>query len=306
MSTFEQTRTLFNQQHFTVIELDMPVIEGTCTISSEPGYGTPLSCDEASDATKTYKFTNIDAPILPESGILRVIKSINESPGQLQLSTGLGSRGEVSITFADIQGIDPNPDAPAVTADVIEQGTYFGKLAARNVITNRDLRIKNYRVEADGSIDLVDGAETRYYIANSLTESGKNTWKITCKDELTRVNLGESVWPVAGEGKLTNTLTDVITTPIPVDANTTYAIGDTIRIADEFMKVTGVSGIGTGSATLTVQTRGNDIAYTNTLTTTVNVAHDTGDEVFVCEVSDDERLDDLLERILTDVGVDSG
>ena len=304
MSTFEQTRTLFNQQHFTVIELDMPVVEGTCTISSEPGYGTPLSCDEASDATKTYKFTNIDAPILPESGILRVIKSINETPGQLQISKGLGSRGEVSITFADIEGIDPNPDAPAVTDEVVAQGTYFGKLSARNVITNRELRIKNYRVENDGSIDLLNGAETRYYIANSLMQSGKNTWKITCKDELTRVNFGESVWPVAGEGESRNPLTDSATSVL-VDANTTYAIGDTVRIADEFMKVTGVADIGTASATLTVQTRGDDIVYTNTLTTTVNVAHNAGDELFLCEVSDDERLDDLLERILLDIGVDA-
>jgi len=303
MSSFEITQGQFNQQHFTIVELDLPVIEGTCTISSNPGYGTPLSCDEPSDAIRTYKFTNVDAPILPESGILRILKSVEESPAILQPGKGLAVRGSGSITLTDVTGVDPNPDAPAVTADVIAQGTFLGKMSARNVITNRERRIKNYRVESDGSVDLAGGAETRYYIANSLEETSSGIWKVTLKDELSRANIGESVWPIPLEGSLRTGVNDTDTT-IQVDANVTYVIGMAIRIADEFMKVTGISGIGTGSAELTVQTRGNDIVYTNTLTTTVNESHDAGDEIFVCEVSDDERIDDLLERILLDIGID--
>ena len=71
MSTFEETRLLFEQTHFTIIEIDLPVVEGACTISGEPGFGTPLSCDQPSDAVKTYKFAEVDSPILPGSGIYR-------------------------------------------------------------------------------------------------------------------------------------------------------------------------------------------------------------------------------------------
>jgi hypothetical protein len=60
-----------------------------------------------------------------------------------------------------------------------------------------------------------------------------------------------------------------------------------------------------GSTIITVQTRGTNIVYTNTLTRTTSDTHDPLDEVFVCEVSDNERIDDLLERILLDIGTDS-
>ena len=47
MSTFEQTRNMRNQQHFEVLEIDLPVINGACTIGGASGYGTPRTCDEA-------------------------------------------------------------------------------------------------------------------------------------------------------------------------------------------------------------------------------------------------------------------
>ena len=303
MTTFADSQSQFSQRHFTIVEIDLPVVEGTCTVSGLPGYGTPLSCDQASNATRTYKFTNGDAPQLPESGIFRCITSISESPAELKSGKGLGSRGTASITFSDFIG-DPNKDAPAVDSTVIGQGTYFGKLDARQVMANKELRIKNFRVEADGSIDLLTGAETRYYIIESIKSSRSGTWTIEVKDELSRINIDNSVWPLPLEGSI-RTAVNNSTTTIPVDANVTYVIGDTVRSGDEFMKVTGVTDIGLSTASLTVQTRGNDIVYTNTLTTTEADEHAVGDEVYVCEVSDDERIDDLLERILLDIGVDA-
>lgn len=304
MSTFASSQGQFNQYHFTIVEVDLPVVEGTCTISGVDGYGTPLSCDQTSNATKTYKFTNVDAPILPESGVIRCIRSISETPQVLQSGRGLASRGTASIQMIDLVGIDPNPNAPAVTAEVKAQGTYFGKLSARNIFANREVRIKNYRIESDGSIDLANGAETRYYLADSLNGQSGGNWTLSLKDELSRINIDDSVWPLPLEGSI-RTAVNSTTTSIPVDANVTYVIGDTIRCGDEFMKVTGVAGIGTGAAVLTVNTRGAAITYTNTLTKTIADSHDVGDEVYVCEVSDNERLDDLLERILLDIGIDA-
>ena len=68
MATFEQTRSMRNQQHFEVLEIDLPVITGACTIGSSPGYGTPRTCDQAwSGEYKTYKFTNQNAPLIKGS-----------------------------------------------------------------------------------------------------------------------------------------------------------------------------------------------------------------------------------------------
>jgi len=302
MSTFEQSRGQFVQTHFTVIEFDLPVVEGECTISGEPGFGTPLSCDQPSNAVKTYKLTEMDAPILPESGILRVVDKVSETTAKLNTGKGLASRGTASISFIDITGKDPNPDAPAVTGEVVNSGTFFSKLKARNQLTNRNIRIKNYRVESDGSIDLENGAETRHYIIKSVSQDKKGKWKFTCEDELSRINIDETVWPIPLEGQLRISMNPTTTT-VQVDDKVDYKVDDTIRIGDEFMKVQSVFNIGTPSASLTVGTRGSDIVYTNTLTKTATDSHNEFDEVYVCEVSDDERIDDLLERILIDVGV---
>ena len=40
MSIFDDTRTEFSQQHFTIVEIDLPVVEGECTISGAGGFGT--------------------------------------------------------------------------------------------------------------------------------------------------------------------------------------------------------------------------------------------------------------------------
>lgn len=303
MTTFIASQNQFKQTHFSVVEIDLPVVEGACTVSGEDGFGTPKTCDQSSNATRTYKYTTNDAPLLPESGIHRVIKSINETPTKLQSGKGLASRGTADISFIDFIG-DPNLDAPAVDDTVKSQGTYFGKLDVRQVMVNKPCRIKNYRVEADGSIDLETGAETRHYIIESFNSGKSGSWSLRLKDELSKVNVGDSVWPLPLEGTVRTSFDDTVLT-INVDANVTYLIGDTVRIGDEFIKISSVANIGTGSATITTLARGVPITYTNTLTTTTRDPHDAGDEIYICEVSDNERLDDLLERILLDIGIDA-
>ena len=304
MSTFEQSRTLFNQTHFTIIEIDLPSVTGECTISGGPGYGTPLTCDQPSDGITTYSFTQVDAPLLPVSGILRLVTSINETPAKLNSGRGLSSRGTGSIRLTDVTGKDPNPNAPAVTDTIKNQGGYLAKLFARNELSNKDLRIKNYRLEVDGTIDLENGAQVRHYIIESISASKSGGYAINFKDELSRVNIDETVWPLANNGYLISDITDIQTT-FNVDPNLDYAVGKTVRTGDEFMKITGVSNIGTGSASITVQSRGTPIIYTSELTRTVKSDHSLGDELFLCEVSDNESIDVLLERILTDIGINT-
>ena len=58
MSTFEATRNMRVQRHFEVLEIDLPVITGTCTLGASQGFGTPLTCDQAwAGEYKTYYFS---------------------------------------------------------------------------------------------------------------------------------------------------------------------------------------------------------------------------------------------------------
>jgi len=298
MSTFKDSQGLFTQYHFTVVEIDLPIVEGTCTISGSNGFGTPVTCDQVSNATQTLKFTTADAPPLDESGILRIISSINETTAKLKPQSGLASRGSGSISMVDVKG-DPNPFAPAVSDEVREGGTFLAKLDARNILANRLLRIKNYRIEADGTIDLANGAETRHYIIESFDNMGGNKWVFRFKDELSRVNIDETVFPESSETFLTADIDDTTTT-IPVNDGTLFAVDNTIRIGDELMKINSIS-----VNNLTVAIRGSQISYTNILSQTDKDQHSQDDEVFICDVADDEQIDVFLKRVLVAVGVDA-
>ena len=306
MSTFEQTRSMRNQQHFEVLEIDLPVITGACTIGGDNGYGTPRTCDEAwSGEYKTYKFTNQNAPLIQGSPF-RCIKSIGETATSIMPGKGLAGRGSLNITFDDFTGQDPNPDAPAVTNKVKNQGTFFGKLAARQVFDNKLVRLKLYRVQADGSIDLVNGAETRHYVAESFNAGSNGTWKLNCKDVMSLANLDEKEWPIATNSFLRQDITDTQQI-LQVDNDTIYTIGMVIRIGDEFTRVTGVDTSDPADHKIQVTTRGLSIVGTQSgevLTLTEKDEHSAGDEVFICAESDDETIDSLIARVLIDSDFD--
>ena len=306
MATFEQTRDMRSQQHFEVLEIDLPVITGACSIGGASGYGTPLTCDEAwTGEYKTYKFTNQNAPLIKGSPF-RCIKSIGETATAIMPGKGLAGRGSLNITFDDFTGQDPNPDAPAVNNTVKKQGTFFGKLAARQIFDNKLVRLKLYRVQADGTIDLVNGAETRHYVAESFNAGSNGTWKLNCKDVMSLANLDEKEWPIATNSFLRQDITDTQQI-LQVDNDTVYAIGMVIRIGDEFARITGVDTSNPSDHKIQVSGRGISIQAPNSLeilTTTEKDEHSAGDEIFICDESDDETIDSLITRVLVDSDFD--
>ena len=311
MSTFEATRNMRVQTHFEVFEIDLPVITGTCTVGGDQGFGTPLTCDQAwSNEYKTYYFTNTNAPILPSvSGepIHRCITSIRELATELKPGDGLSSRGSLGISFNDFTKQDPNSTAPGVTDSVKRQGTYFGKLNARQIFENKSVRLKLYRVEPDGSVDLVNGAQSRSYVANAFKLNSKTgTWTLECKDVLSVVNVNEKSWPISTGGFVRLDVDDT-STAIPVDGNTDYSLTTVVRIGDEHLNVLSVSGNLTASAFLNVSTRGSSIIAPISglrLTTTFASSHSAGDEVFISDVSDDETIDGFITRVLVESDYD--
>ncbi|HHZ70963.1 MAG TPA: hypothetical protein EYN54_11950, partial [Methylococcaceae bacterium] len=312
MSTFLATQGMRVQRHFEVFEIDLPVITGTCTLGSSDGFGTPLTCDQAwTNEYKTYYFTNENAPILPSiSGepIYRCMTAIKENTTELKPGDGLSARGSLSITFNDFDKQDPNIGTAGVTTAVKNQGTFFGKLNARQIFENKDVRLKLYRVEADGSVDLANGAETRHYTANAFKlnpKSGK--WTLDCKDVIAVANLNDKSWPINTGGVLRLDIDDSVTA-IPVDGDTDYSSAVFVRYGDEISKIVSVSNNLTPTATLNVTTRGGDLfapVSAVLLTETSASSHSAGDEVFICDLSDDETGDLLLARILTDSDLDA-
>ncbi|HHZ95028.1 MAG TPA: hypothetical protein EYN67_05595, partial [Flavobacteriales bacterium] len=234
--------------------------------------------------------------------------AIKENTTELKPGDGLSARGSLSITFNDFDKQDPNIGTAGVTTAVKNQGTFFGKLNARQIFENKDVRLKLYRVEADGSVDLANGAETRHYTANAFKlnpKSGK--WTLDCKDVIAVANLNDKSWPINTGGVLRLDIDDSVTA-IPVDGDTDYSSAVFVRYGDEISKIVSVSNNLTPTATLNVTTRGGDLfapVSAVLLTETSASSHSAGDEVFICDLSDDETGDLLLARILTDSDLDA-
>ncbi len=311
MATFEATQNMRVQRHFEVFEIDLPVITSACTIGSSPGFGTPLTCDQTwTGEYKTYYLTNVNAPVLPSVNgepIFRCILNIRETSHELKPGDGLASRSSLSITLVDFTGQDPNITAPGVTEAVKNQGTFLGKLDERQIFENKDARLKLYRIEADGSIDLVDGAQTRYFLANTIRlNTNTRNWTIECKDVLSLANLSEKTWPITQGGFVRQDVNDSVVA-IPVDGVVDYSTVFAVRIGDEFLEILSVTNNLTPTAVLNVDTRGSSLfgpVSTILLTETEESSHTAGDEVFVCHLSDDETIDSLYTQILTDSDLD--
>lgn len=317
MSTFLATQGMRVQRHFEVFEIDLPVITGACTVGGSPGYGTPLTCDQAwSNEYKTYYFTNENAPILPSINgepIYRYMTAIKENTTELKPGNGLSSRGTLSITFKDFTKQDPNIGAPGVTDAVKNQGTFISKWEERQIFENRDLRLKLYRVEPDGTIDLANGAQTRHYTSNTFKLNAKSgNWSLECKDVISVANLNDKSWPINTGGVLRLDVaiptTTMPATTIPVDADTDYSSAVFIRLGDEILQVISVTDNLTSTATLNTASRGGAF-YAPTsgvlLTRTVASEHSAGDEVFICDLSDDETIDSLITKVLVDSDLDA-
>jgi len=307
MSTWEETQELLVQRHFEVLEVDLPVITGTCTLADGDGYGTPISCDqEWSGEYQTYKFTNLDAPILPESNIYRCISRITENSTKIQAGKGLAVKGSLTVILHDFTGVDPNDYADGVTNTVRNQGTFFGKMLARQILNNKVVRLKLYRLEEDGSVDLENGARTHFYTLDALKTNSNGTYTLTCKDVLSGTNLEEKTWPVT-TGGFTRLSVDDTTTSIPVDSEVDYSQAFAVRISDEIMRVISVTGNQTSNATLNVDTRGNSIFAPSSgelLTESETSSHDSGSEVFICDLADNQRIDTFLIKVLTESDLD--
>lgn len=305
--SFDSTRNKFNQTHFEVLEVDLPVITGLCTLGGVDGFGTPLTCDqEWTGEYKTYYFTNTNAPILPNvdgEPIWRCIKSIRETPPEIKPGQGLASRGSLSVTVRDFSGQDPNTYAQGVTSDVKAAGTYFGKLDVRQIVDNKPARLKLYRLDDSGKVSLTDDALTKYFILDTLEANSKTgDWVFTLKDALSIANIDDKTWPVDNTGYLRQDIDDSQTN-IPVDSEKDYSGARFVRIGDEILVVESVTDNLTSNAVLNTKTRGLAV-YADVsgelLTTTQRDSHSGGDEVFICPVSDNEKIDELIARILTE------
>ena len=235
---------------------------------------------DGSGALLTHKFksNNNNDPAI--DGIPCLV-SVSTAPTKIVIGKGLGHRASITIQLMDFthhdRGIDPYVSTR--TYDPETQGTYFGKLKARNPFyTGRKVRIKT---GFNGEF------QTRLYIIESMSgpdESGRLS--IVCKDPLKLADKERSQCPALSTGELASAYSVGGTTLVLTAGDGAgYPASGTVRIGDNILAYTGVS-----TDTLTGVTGGQ--------WGTTDAAHDAGSKVQLCKTFSSVNVVDIIEDLL--------
>lgn len=285
--------------HYYVVELDLPEVTGTCTINGNPGFATPLTCTDQntySTAIKTHKFTDTNL-ILSESDVYKCVTKVSETTPKLKAGNGVASRATCSITLNDFIG-DPNLSSPALVASpgIEDAGTFFGKIKSRNILANKNLRVRYY--ESNGYTSTL--IKTNHYIVTSIKQSKSDVWNVTCKDVLYRADDEKSQFPRIVTGALQSDITSG-TTSVSINAD----IADwtpyndfTAVIGADLLMITNATGT-SSSVTLTVA-RASTITLGSRTIFNKPEDHSAGDEVFRGRKFIDADLHDVLIKVFED------
>ena len=292
---------------YYIIEWDLPVITGTCTISGAPGFGTPTTCTDQPTATtsiKTYRFT--DSPRILEDGIYKCITNVNETPVELKGGTGLATRATITISFTDFVNEDPNSDSPALIANpnIRKNSTFFNKLNQRNYLTNKTIRLIKIGVNPATGAEVY--RKTDSYLSQSFKRSSNGSWSLVAQDAMYKADASKNQYPQPITGRLTTALTNTDTSLV-IEGNIADWSGGSYAavVGDEIMKITNATGTST-QVTLTV-VRGNiTLGTTNQRTIKVTrQAHDDDSEVFRGVVFNGVQIADILADIFNSIGLDN-
>jgi hypothetical protein len=303
------------REPITIVEIDIDfctLTYGTSPCTASVGttgdfkcYNTLTTCQDTENYDKgslTLRFCTQSRyfPSPSEDELyIPIVEGVSSNPTEINISNGsndlqpLGKRASVSIRMRDIPYNDARVDKYISDRgfDPIDKSTFWAKFLARNqYYQNRALRVR------DGYIgETVSSMRTRNYVIDKINgpdSSGRVT--IVAKDILKLAEDKRAQAPAASTGVLDAAITDSATSatlsPSGVGADE-YPSSGKVRINNEVMSFT------RSSDTLTLTRAQNN---------TEGAAHDEGDTVQLCLEYDDDRVDIIMEDLLTTyAGVDA-
>lgn len=291
-----------------IVELDFDscsLTYGTspCTASigmtgADKCYNTFGTCQDTlnyAKTTKIYRFISQSSFIPVGENIIPCVKDVSFAPTKIVFGKGLGYRSSCTVILQDFKHNDKGVD-PYITDRTydVTQGTYFGKLLARNKYYNG--RILRIRTGYMGNGYDVNNFETREYIIESIDgPDAKGQIKIVGKDILKKIENDRVKVPEVSEGELSADITDIDTslTLIPIGIGSTYPSSGIIKIDKEIITYSSRSG-----DTL------NGLARGQYLTTADS--HQMNDGVQICKLYDYVNIVDIIYDILVNyAGIDA-
>ena len=218
-----------------LVELNVPTVT-----NDTGGYQTPLTAVTGNDfptyGEKVLKFTDsMGGDSL--TGYYKCISNISINLPKFNPFAGVAGRATLSISFVDFVG-DPDPDSPAVQAEsgILKRGTYFSKLASRQILNNKVIVVKEYNATTDTEL------RTFSFKVNDFNTNSGGTWVLTAKDELSSLSEDTAKFPKPFSGTVLNTPNETGTL-IQVQGDYLEWSGDyAIQIGNELCTIDNVTG----------------------------------------------------------------
>lgn len=271
-------------------------------------------------ATKTYRFSDSVEGLPRTLNAIPSLLSIDMAPTVIDPGRSLGKRASISVTFQDHphhdRGIDNYASdrisgvaaADGSTYTPYEQGTFFGKLRARNPFyVGRKLHVLSGYIPWDYNAapdqqpaytqaEVLANMRRRTYVMDRWEGPDANgRFTITAKDILKLADDSRSECPVQSTGRLDADITagDGSATLRPSGiGDEEYSASGTLLIGTELMTFT------RSGDTLTLTARGSD--------NTDAAAHNEDDVVQECKRFSSVRVDSIIQDLLENfAGVDS-
>lgn len=315
--TFASESGRMGRRPFAVVELDLDSCSRTygvapCTAAigftgSTKCYNTRGTCQDPANFAKipkTYRFCMNVADVPRDLEALPFITSVRITPTKLKIGAGLGERGSVTITLTDGKhndvGIDPYVDER--TYDAESQGTFFGRLFARNgYYIGRPLRlITGYLTSGARGEPVFDAANTQtrlYFIEKVTGPDAQGRVSIVAKDILKLADDDRAKAPRPSQARLSAGITAASgsATVVPAGAGDLYfGTSGKLRINSEIISYSRVLG----SDVLTLTARGQNF------TTAASASAD--DVVQVCWEVEGMTAHEILHELFTEyAGIDT-
>lgn len=260
--------------------------------------GTCQDTTNYAKIAKTYKFSDV---LITGQNIHHCLQSVSLAPTKITPGQGLGYRATISVKLKDFthhdRGVDPYVANRAY--DPSTQGTFFGRLLARNPhYYARDLRLKVGYI-SDTGLDLVNDFQTYYFLIERIEGPDANgNVTIVGKDPLWLADGKKAQAPEASTATLSAGISAVDTSlTVATGKGSEYANAHGaavsasnpgyVRINDEIIKYEGVS-----TDTLTGLTRAQG--------GTTAAAHSSGDKVQRCLVFESTPVEEVVQELLED------
>ena len=255
VNPYLDSQALMGRMPFNYVELELDFcanIAGVAPCTAiETGdakcYNTFASCNDTANfnkTTKIYRFCSPNGARVPVGlDAIPCLKSISLSPAQIDAKNGMGLRASCDIRLQDFphDDIRIDPYVNGRTYIPINQGTYFGKLKARNPFYNaRIMRVYTGFLNTDGSFS-ANKFERRTFVIEAWDGlDALGVTRIMGKDVLKLASDERAVCPKPSVGKLNLDMTAIATsfTVTPSGVGADYDASGYVRVGSEVMSYT--------------------------------------------------------------------